>query len=378
MLSVSGQRFKNEKKMFTRRNFLKGAGAAAAGVGLSALCGCAQVSPGLLFWVRKGNNLPEPSGPWDPVFGPPIQWFSRYGGPGDFQGHIRGGAAPGVDYDVPEGTPLVPSMMSYLIQINQDRKGSRFVLMNSVFYPPFQVSYGHLGEMIVDEQFRVAGDISRFLGKRIRILNRAEIIALSGNSGLGPWEYGGIQPPHLHLSAFWDDGNYPYQNLDPEKLGPEGGRPIFWDGRVFMDAEPKKRLSLLNQTLQHLESEMAEWVEGEGLDDVKGNLREYSLSMGRLKDEDFLESKHFQDLKAYLKKSILEKKKFIPGSGPYSLMLKILSYSTDPRQKVILTLPFSAPGLETLYRKTRYKEGQFLTIRPPQEQGDLKKWEQGP
>jgi len=362
--------------MHTRRNFLKGVGAAAASVGLGAVFGCARLNPGLLFGGKWQKDLPQPSGAWDPVFGPPIQWFTRYGGPGDFQGHIRGGAAPGVDYDVPVATPLVPSMMSYLIQINQDRKGSRFVLMNSVFYPPFQVSYGHLGEMIVDERFRVGGDISRFLGKRIRILGRGEIIALSGNSGLGPREYGGIQPPHLHLSAFWDDGNYPYQNLDPEKLGPEGGRPIFWDGRVFMDAEPKKRLSLLNQTLQYLESEMAEWVEGEGLEEFKGNLREYSLSMGRLKDEDFLESKHFQDLKTYLKKTILEQKKFIPGSGPYSLMLKILSYSTDPSQKVILTLPFIAPGLETVYRKTVYEEGQFLTILPPQNPRGLEEKEE--
>jgi len=51
-------------------------------------------------------------------------------------------------------------------------------------------------------------------------------------------------------------------------------------------------------------------------------------------------------------------------------MLKILSYSTDPSQKVILTLPFIAPGLETVYRKTIYEEGQFLTILPTQNGGN--------
>ena len=54
-------------------------------------------------------------------------------------------------------------------------------------------------------------------------------------------------------------------------------------------------------------------------------------------------------------------------------MLKILSYSTDPIQKVILTLPFIAPGLETVYRKTIYEEGQFLTILPPPEWRELRR-----
>ena len=57
---------------------------------------------------------------WDPVYGPPIQWFSRYGGPGDFQGHIRGDASPGIDYDVQMYTPVVPMMTSYLRQRTRD------------------------------------------------------------------------------------------------------------------------------------------------------------------------------------------------------------------------------------------------------------------
>jgi hypothetical protein len=38
---------------------------------------------------------------WDRVYGPRIQDYSKYGGPGNYEGHMRGGATPGVDYDVP-------------------------------------------------------------------------------------------------------------------------------------------------------------------------------------------------------------------------------------------------------------------------------------
>jgi len=68
-----------------------------------------------------------------------------------------------------------------------------------------------------------------------------------------------------------------------------------------------------------------------------------------------------------LKKITLEERKFPPGTGPYSLMLEILGYSTDENQKVILTLPFMAQGMEGIYRRPVYESGEFFTIESIQE-----------
>jgi hypothetical protein len=357
------------KEALTRRNFIRKVGSATLGFGLGTLFGCTASRPNILS--RGGaDGFHSSMEDWDPIYGPSLQWYSRYGGRSDFQGHRQGRAAPGLDYDIPTGTPLVPSMMSYLIQINQDRKGSRFVLMSSVYHPPFQISFGHLDQTLVDDRYQVPGKVFNFLGNRVRILSRGEIIALSGNSGLGPPEYGGIQPPHLHLSAFWDDGIHPYENLDPEKFGPDSGHPIFWDGRTHLDVEPEKRLSWLGRTLQDLEMELERWPEGDGIGEVKKNLLELNRSIENPVEGKILDSKYFQDLKAYLKKIVLEQKKFIPGTDPYSLMLKVMGYSTDPKQKVILTLPFIAPGLKERYHQTVFEQGQFLTILP-QEQDNI-------
>jgi hypothetical protein len=100
------------------------------------------------------------------------------------------------------------------------------------------------------------------------------------------------------------------------------------------------------------------------MSEVKGNLSEFYRSLELREGADILSSKHFHDLRAYLKKTTMEQKKFIPGTGPYSLMLKVVSYSTDPKQKVILTLPFIPAGLEKLYRRTAYEEGPFFHILP--------------
>jgi len=59
---------------------------------------------------------------------------------------------------------------------------------------------------------------------------------------------------------------------------------------------------------------------------------------------------------------ILEGKKYLPGSTPYSMMLKIVGYSTSQKQKVILTLPFIPPGLERTYQKPVYEDGPFFNF----------------
>jgi len=41
-------------------------------------------------------------------------------------------------------------------------------------------------------------------------------------------------------------------------------------------------------------------------------------------------------------------------------MLKIVGYSMPEKQEIILTLPFIAPGLENMYKKPVYEQGEFL------------------
>ncbi len=352
----------------SRRDFLKRIGrtavaSSAAGISLSG-CGAFFVDRNSLEESLRKGYYNEPLENWDPVFGPPVQWFSRYGGRGDFQGHLRGGAIPGVDYDVPSGTLLVPPMMSYLRQIDTDRNGSLYVLFHDVFNPSFRISFGHLEGVLVDKRYLIAGEIMRFLEKPVRALGRDEAIALSGNSGKGPREYGSVQPPHLHLSLYYRNGEkQTLENIDPERYGIDGERPVFWDGETVLDVRPAQRTALLERTLDHFETEFESWPETRDLRELKGVLSEHHHLIDGKKGGALLDSNHFHDMRSLLKRTILEEKKYLPGTGPYRLMLRIVGYSTEEKQKLILTLPFISPGLRKRYRKSVYEEGPFLNLR---------------
>jgi hypothetical protein len=60
-------------------------------------------------------------------------------------------------------------------------------------------------------------------------------------------------------------------------------------------------------------------------------------------------------MRALLKRVTLEQNKYIPGTRPYSMMLKIVGYSVPESQKIILMWPLIAPGLESKYRKLVYE-----------------------
>jgi hypothetical protein len=354
---------------FTRREFLKGASKAALAAGLahSALSGCATI--GLrkrsLDETLSSENYASLTQNWDPIYGPGIQGFSRYQGPGDFQGHIRGGAVPGVDYDVSNGTPLVPSMASFLRQISRDPNGSLYVLLVDIFNPSYQISFGHLHDVLVDERYLVAGDVMRYLRRGIRGLGRGEIVALSGNSGIGPREYGWTQPPHLHLSFYYlnSEANTMVY-LDPEKYGLDGGKPVFGDGETPLDGEANGRLSKLELTLRNFKEEFELWPKTAEIRELGGTLMEYRNLLREIKGKKILDSKHFQDMKTLLKRVTLQEKRYLPGTRPYTTMLKIMGYSTDEKQEVILTLPFIAPGLEKKYKKPVYEDGMSFSLVP--------------
>lgn len=298
---------------------------------------------------------------WDPIFGPPLRWSATYGGPSDFEGHIRGGATPGVDYDVPMNTPLVPMMASYLRQATKDTYGSLYILLINKYRPSYRISYGHLAQIFPDRKYFLRGEITRAAQDGVKPLTRDQIVSLSGNSGIGLLRNWFVHPPHLHITLdYLNTQNRTMAYLDPEKHGLDGGKPVFWDGETNLDVGPQERIFHLELTLKTLEEELQRWEEVSGLQELRGRLREYGQLLNGVKGKELLHSKHFHEMRSLLKKVTLEEKRFIPGSRPYSLMLKIIGYSMDESQEVILTLPFIAPGLEMGYKRTSAEEGVSL------------------
>jgi hypothetical protein len=289
---------------------------------------------------------------WDPVYGPPIRWSSKYGGRANFDGHIHGQATPGVDYDVDIGTPLVPMKASYLRQATKDKHGSLYILLINQFYPSYRISFGHLDRIFPDEKHYFSGDVMRAKEEGAESLRREDVVALSGNSGMGRLENRYFQPPHLHITLYYlNYGRRTLAYLDPEKFGLDGRRPVFWDGETILDIEKEKRNLMLELILKNLKQEIEGWPKAYGLEELGGNVVEYGHLLGGVKGKKILDSKHFHDLRDLLKRTTLEEKRFLPGSRPYSLMLKVVGYSMDESQEVILTLPFIAPGLVNFYKK---------------------------
>ncbi len=354
---------------YTRRDFLKQSAKIgfAASFASSIIPGCAGPSFQKIGLEKapSTDDYAKLTQSWDPVYGPRVQAFSRYGGPGDFEGHLRGGATPGIDYDVPIGTPLVPPTLSYLRQIERDKNGALYVLLMDLFNTAYFSYLGHLGDVLVDEKYLIVGDVAKYLREGVRALGREEIVALSGNSGWGPREFGWIQPAHLHFSLYrFNREKRRLDNIDPDRYGLDGGKPVFWDGRTRLDTRAEQRISNLVETLDGFELDLDLWPKTPELEELKGTLLEQRRQLGNVKSRDILDSRDFQELRALLKKVTLEEKRYLPGSQPYAMMLKILAYSTEPSQQVILTLPFIAPGLWQVYHRTVYQEGNFYTLDP--------------
>jgi hypothetical protein len=353
----------------TRRSFIERAGKVALITALanSPLGGCIRNSfrRKSLAETLQGEYYDELTRTWDLVYGPPIQEYSKYGGPGDYAGHVRGGATPGVDYDGPIGVPLVPSTASFARQIERDNHDALYLLLMDIYTPSYLTYLGHIETSVVDERFLVVGEIGRYLREGARTLGRDEIVALSGNSGLGPREYGYRQPPHLHYSLYhWDKEKRSLENIDPEKFGIDGGRPVFWDGKTHLDVRPEERLTHLEETLDLFDETVGNWPKVHGLEELGGALMEHQHLLKGTRGRQVLNSKHLHDLRALLKKEVLEGKKYPPGTEPYAMMLKVLGYSTDEKQKVILTLPFIPPGLQGMYREPVFEGGPFMKFVP--------------
>lgn len=340
----------------TRRDLLKKTGKIALGFGSMSqiLSGCTSRNMGgsSRDEILRNDHYEKFTGHWDPIYGPPIRWSSSYGGLSNFQGHIEGDATPGVDYDVLMDTPLVPMMASYLRQATKDEHGSLYILLVNKFHPSYRISYGHLNRIFPDRRYFLAGEVTRAEAEGVKPLTREQVVALSGNSGVGLLKNRFVHPPHLHITLYYlNIRNRTMAYLDPDKFGLDGGRPVFWDGETILDVQPEERISRLELTLENLEQELNLWPRISGLDEVEGNLMQYSRLLTGVKGKRILDSKHFQDMRTLLKRVTLEEKRFIPGTRPYSLMLKVVGYSMDEQQEIILTLPFIAPGPVNVYKK---------------------------
>jgi len=346
----------NLKVNVTRRDFLKRSGKFGLAVGLAtsgiSACSSSGTFKKSLEETMTSDHYFRMTRDWDPVYGPPIRWSSKYGGRANFNGHIHGQATPGIDYDVDIGTPLVPMKASYLRQATKDKHGSLYILLINKFYPSYRISFGHLDKIFTDEKYYFRGNVARAIEERVQPLRREDIVAFSGNSGTGLIGNRFLQPPHLHITLYYlNYENRTLAYLDPEKFGLDGGRPVFWDGETALDIEKEKRISRLELTLENLEKETEGWPKMSDFDQLKGSVIEYGRLLTGITGKKILDSKHFHDLRALLKKVTLEEKRFLPGTRPYSLMLKVIGYSMDENQEVILTLPFIAPGLTEFYKR---------------------------
>ena len=124
------------------------------------------------------------------------------------------------------------------------------------------------------------------------------------------------------------------------------------------------RITLLELTLNKLAEELRSWPGTPELEELKGTLTEYHKLLESPKGKMILNSKHFQDMRSLIKKVVLGEKRYLPGTRPYTLILKILEYSTDEEQNVSLTLPFIPPGLAKIYKKPVFEEGAFYHLVP--------------
>jgi hypothetical protein len=274
---------------YTRRNFLKTGlkFALATGIGGSVFSGCTGLgkSKKSLDEVLSHDYYAILTKDWDPIYGPPLQWFSRYGGPGDFQGHIRGNASPGLDYDVSMFTPIVPMTSCYLRQRTRDWKETLYVMAADIFNPSYRVVYAHLDVTLIDEKFLVAGDVLKYLGEGFGLWGGRDCRPFR-QFGLGPMEYRWVQPPHLHISLYYVNfKSNTMVYLDPEKHGIDGGKPVFWDGETPLDGEADKRLVKLESTLRNFREDLDRWPNSSDVEELRGQLMEYYHLLGEAREE---------------------------------------------------------------------------------------------
>jgi hypothetical protein len=303
-----------------------------------------QVLNNLETALKKNAEIAKEGG-WDPVYGPILVADKHYHGDQNFDAHIAAGKKGGVDYDVPLGTLLTPSHAGYLNSISHGSGGYMISILDQN-NSRYRTHYGHISDALVGEK---SVNYSR---KGPIPVDRNQLIALSGTT-YNP------RVEHLHLSLLTlEDNIYGLELIDPEKHGLDGEKPVFWDGDTNLDVDTFERPWLLEETLQTAPAQVEKWKQyakennDSNLYELSGKVQEHLKRIETSKGNSPLDSKHFHDMRALLKKvtlgegreTPLEKRPYVPGTGPYSLMQKIVAYSMV-NQKIIITLPFISPDI---------------------------------
>lgn len=371
-----------------RRRFLRHA-AVLAGLYASGqlLKGCATAQEPVQFQGKTYSDWEAYLLTQDLIRGPSLLIHPRNGLPNDFHNHVDNPINQGwgaVDYDVPGGTPLVPTADAYATTGSHARIAGTHVIIG--YGDGYTSIYGHMSSLspIIPE-------------KTVRqFLNKLTIVGFSGDTGMG----GGTVPriPHLHFDLRWENTNQPRETRERKSLNPfelgidqkspldeyagfkgrqRAARPAYWDGKTEINASNRnKRLTLLKESLDTLEerlklSDLDKQINQELLKRLNkaASLRSYLAKfVPRLTDAPFdkatvkelLERQiDAYELRDYIGERVLLTKRsapdgkrryeFMPGSLMYTLMLEL--YPRTSRHEFIAMLPFIFPPLKDVYQK---------------------------
>ncbi len=293
----------------------------------------------------------------DLIRGPSLLMYSSTRLPSDFYHHTNlQYTEGGVDYDVGIGTPITPTANSYSSWVDRaDRTGG--IVAHLMHRSPYRRTiYAHLSNVadIIYEGKSVSRGGRPFIDNELDKLN---IIAFSGATGIGPG--GGGQTPHLHFGVSATENNIMYK-LDPftlgidaekpldEYVGSKGrqraARPVYWDTKTELPLRPNR----VGEKKVYLQN---------SLDTLDKRIGESDLD-NSTKEEILKRRNNPIELRDYLGYRVLEKKKdkdgneryeFMPGSLMYALMLEFCSRAS--KQEFIAMLPFIFPPLKPIYQK---------------------------
>lgn len=251
-----------------------------------------------------------------------------------------------VDYDIPIGTPIVPTYSGRFDKImDSDRSGGKELFIMHIFNNKrFRSQYTHLDSIIDRTKFN--------------LLSLKDIIAFSGNSG---YVDSSSQPEHLHFAIQEmndvgpDLSNKDFRRfspippgIDPFKCGIDGRRPVYWDTITLF---PNKIFN--NVYLQNV------------IDGLENKLKGIDIDK-KTKQELLKRRQNPLELRDYLRKEVLIKPidsnyKYPPDSALYALMMQIFTYTSN--QEFIAMLPIPYPRLVDFYQKENKTILDNLNIR---------------
>jgi hypothetical protein len=354
--------------ILTRRQFLKLTGATGAALASLPLYGCAGHKAGPMGdGVEAARNVLDPKvyREWmkggSKVFGPGLESNPLYGGTSNFDGHRRAGHGAGTDYRANYQTPLVPCAAGTVAGPFYHNAGGEYVVVNheerSRDVGRIITGYYHLSQVLVPYPEFTVDQSSWERGTPYKWFRRDEVIALSGASG-------NARTPHLHLDcakrSLFNVSLTDYVLLDIETLGIDKGPLTYWDGKTFLDYQPRQRFSLLKNTVKKYENtDIPGWGKSHAQQELAGRLAEYAERLSGKDGTEILSSSVFADMRNCIKNAVYKTEDYGPETPQYTAMLEILGHGKDPTQDIIFTLPFVPPGLEHLYKIDLKPEGLY-------------------